>query len=1458
MAHGWGGKRRGSGRKKKSEQPISRTQTIPRQQPQPRAPPSDEDQDRQFQDSMTALARLAEEAEQRIQFESGPGEDVEDDDDDDDDDDWGDDDDDDDDVAGDSEDDDSTTPDQQQQQEVQQQRVRARSKYTPPLHSFVAQILSSKNKIIGKDPAAKNGRHWYFPEEDPVSVTARREPKPEDWYRNNIVCFNWAPFTQYSALVGNLQTDYCCVHCKKKCLKSNGYYWRIAFDFSRIVWVRHRRLQCDDSKGKGGCGKTFAEIDPRFLQQLPDRIIETLPFLTRAKGPCMTAQMIYAFMAMAVKGILYGTFCSIFNELFYINHSVAHLGYLDALSDFLMTGTLARLGILPQTTKHVFAPFKSPGEYNGIELSPRHVKYYFLQVCRVLEPYRQRSLQKDVDEGASPDHTHKFASNIKIPGRSGNAFSASYTVMSLNGLVNISALTHTKSNAEVDSIVQGYKRVRENAGEPRLRRLELDGGSDRHVWTKHFKDDLNKDVVPYFPSPAESLAEAGISNEQFQFFEDRSAANDWARAVYNDIATNKDKILVIFDLEWPLATEIGEDTSTRTCQTLVYNERTKETVIAVLDLWAMHSTDRDSFPKSFRDLLLYPNAMLVAHNPGNDVARLSKLGVDLKHWIDIRQLALQLPDNLPASGTGLRSLAAQYLGLDVDKSLQRADWTTIPLPRGQIEYAAKDTLVTLKLYSTLSEMLKREGGTFATRNQSRSDVVEGATAILKHGRQQIAVVEIVSVGGVNGRQFKWGSLTIGKGKAIVRLKRVIVKSARAPFHFRPSATERDRGIRGWGTKDQHKKLVEILEMKGRQEPLIAVSQSSLRVMVSPPTNLSIATSPGLPSGGNASASETVVGVADTRTIEATVDTSVNDATNLAPPGTERTTGNATSALAVAGYSDTFTSGTGTKAGNATSSTAASMEFTGTNIQTNESYDSFWNLIDEEDENSADGSVAEAIRSRDKNDIFHIFQEVPLGKKCPARPLIVRLLIHATYKFDDEDYANITRVLEEKHNIRGKVEVLRHFYHNREWWRKRCRVYTPSAQEHGDLIDEVHGFVQKEDLLRNHYTPELRQYFLSLSQKCRSGKFEELPDVSLYQYDGTDSNGLNMYLRKRGSTKAENFHQKLWAAFGPWSIGVETGHHLMLLVSYRYNVHTAIRRCNAHDFGHTHLHLLDRIDLRLQELFGICVYPRHFNVLLFDGVKNFVCAGISPLLCDERFVKRGLPDSRLNGDLKFMAQKQQVQCPPLPIATQIEHKMFNDFLRRHPKPTKKQLEELAVLFLNKTDCIDVFPKLLSHLASAYKKHRENHIYRKYEMQLGKGFDALLHKLAAPVQRGDNITLQESEVDNLAESPRESTDARSNATMTDSTTTAVANVPPVGAPGQKRPVSTSSFTGKQRRCFYWPRCMDAQTVCGGYAADRCSNISSGKIAPPTMKELEAEKRLARNELKAEAMRRKRQKK
>ena len=60
-----------------------------------------------------------------------------------------------------------------------------------------------------------------------------------------------------------------------------------------------------------------------------------------------------------------------------------------------------------------------------------------VQFMELHEPYLQASFQVRYDEGNTADHTHKYAKVIKASGRKGRVFTASYTVASLNGLVNM-------------------------------------------------------------------------------------------------------------------------------------------------------------------------------------------------------------------------------------------------------------------------------------------------------------------------------------------------------------------------------------------------------------------------------------------------------------------------------------------------------------------------------------------------------------------------------------------------------------------------------------------------------------------------------------------------------------------------------------------------------------------------------------------------------------------------------------------------------------------------------------------------------------------------------------------------------------------------------------------------------------------------------------------------------------
>lgn len=73
---------------------------------------------------------------------------------------------------------------------------------------------------------------------------------------------------------------------------------------------------------------------------------------------------------------------------------------------------------------------------------------------KVHEKYMQSFFQTCVDEAATADHSHKYSNKITVSGKGGAVFTATYTTMSLGGLVSMSRLTYTKSNLELEPLVR--------------------------------------------------------------------------------------------------------------------------------------------------------------------------------------------------------------------------------------------------------------------------------------------------------------------------------------------------------------------------------------------------------------------------------------------------------------------------------------------------------------------------------------------------------------------------------------------------------------------------------------------------------------------------------------------------------------------------------------------------------------------------------------------------------------------------------------------------------------------------------------------------------------------------------------------------------------------------------------------------------------------------------------------
>ncbi|HEY0007001.1 MAG TPA: HRDC domain-containing protein [Pyrinomonadaceae bacterium] len=97
---------------------------------------------------------------------------------------------------------------------------------------------------------------------------------------------------------------------------------------------------------------------------------------------------------------------------------------------------------------------------------------------------------------------------------------------------------------------------------------------------------------------------------------------------------------------------------------------------------------------------------MAAHNARFDQGMLAGAGLRPASFVDTLRLArtaLRLPSY------SLASVAAHLFGIEMDKSFQKSNWRRRPLTRAQLDYAAMDALVVLRVYEELQKILTEQG-----------------------------------------------------------------------------------------------------------------------------------------------------------------------------------------------------------------------------------------------------------------------------------------------------------------------------------------------------------------------------------------------------------------------------------------------------------------------------------------------------------------------------------------------------------------------------------------------------------------------------------------------------------------------------------------------------------------------------------------------------------------------------
>jgi ribonuclease D len=97
---------------------------------------------------------------------------------------------------------------------------------------------------------------------------------------------------------------------------------------------------------------------------------------------------------------------------------------------------------------------------------------------------------------------------------------------------------------------------------------------------------------------------------------------------------------------------------------------------------------------------------MAAHNARFDEGMLIGAGLRPAAFVDTLRLAraaLRLPSY------SLAGVTAHLFGIELDKSFQKSNWRRRPLTRAQLEYAAMDAFITLRVHDELLRLLAEQG-----------------------------------------------------------------------------------------------------------------------------------------------------------------------------------------------------------------------------------------------------------------------------------------------------------------------------------------------------------------------------------------------------------------------------------------------------------------------------------------------------------------------------------------------------------------------------------------------------------------------------------------------------------------------------------------------------------------------------------------------------------------------------
>ena len=251
---------------------------------------------------------------------------------------------------------------------------------------------------------------------------------------------------------------------------------------------------------------------------------------------------------------------------------------------------------------------------------------------------------------------------------------------------------HIKYYRKSTTVKQGYSRGNEARSRPiQLRNASTDVEKRFNSNTEYTSLNTSQRSMPLTTKMYELSYPLSAQGVKVVYTTDALEAEKWLR--YNVIDCPTQVSAVGFDIEWKpqfVSKKYGgTENETAVLQLAVDNS-----------CLVLHAYHMDRLPKSLKLVLRDKDILKVGSDIKRDGSKLKRdLGLVLEGLADIQLMAKEIDPSMRK--TGLKALAQTFLGIELDKTKAMSNWEKYPLTFTQIEYAALDAWIGLKIFQKM-------------------------------------------------------------------------------------------------------------------------------------------------------------------------------------------------------------------------------------------------------------------------------------------------------------------------------------------------------------------------------------------------------------------------------------------------------------------------------------------------------------------------------------------------------------------------------------------------------------------------------------------------------------------------------------------------------------------------------------------------------------------------------------